>query len=790
MVLKKYTSKNLKPDGYNIVNTESKKNKHRRRRRGSYSISSSEESEVSKLSVSSFKDDSPKESQKKKQKKRRGSYAISASEESEVSRLSVDSLEDTPTNEIGGSILSKQLVEQMHAQQTRSKFADEHSTRKALKTLGVSPKSSHIRQKSIEMGNDAAFQGHYESQLAKHFRSIFLEQKFPRPDLSAADTTICLAGVQALSEILPYIYRPTRYSLVHFFFESLSKDFIRSLTEKEIGNILTESANKEPNPLDPLDSQLKRILERIYEVRDPSFVFTRKLLNIMLNSNIPRKDMAAIIVGLIAPVLTGDEMIQVYKMLPFVIPELIQQLPLQKQDELFFEEQTPEHKALFLKKLGSRANTLKPLIEDMLFSDDVNSQAIPFIASLIKNQVVLADIVFPVSEVEDTLVSERFWSVSAWKGLLQWMLNGPIQPCFVEQCRMDLALADGREESTGHVNLPRLEEKFFPNDLIWMQLQMKTKYPTYFDGTNNPEKRLHARYMYDACVRHIQSAINEVIVAEADIGKVVTEFLFPFVDFSNKHLSPNVELWSSQEVSLWWHQHLPKVCRQFSWIIRECHLTGRDLFHIDESLLQQMDIPREAIGHVLKAIENLKYDKTIRTLKRSPSLNGNEAYAQKSQEHLNADRLDYWTTDDVIKWWKTALPQRCQKHLRAVRECRFEGKDLRVLDDEILSTLGMKKLLRLKVLKALKVLRAVHSPKRVRSETSKRNPGPVTVLQPLNVRASKSKTPRRHSLLPKSRLSIFVMLDAEDDSSQQSFSKEFQCANSSRFSWSSKSPYA
>ena len=90
----------------------------------------------------------------------------------------------------------------------------------------------------------------------KHFRSIFMEKKFPRPDLTAANPTTCLAGVQALSEILPFFYRPTPYGLLHYFHNALGKDLFRSVHESELEDLLKECAGKNPNPDDPNDSQV------------------------------------------------------------------------------------------------------------------------------------------------------------------------------------------------------------------------------------------------------------------------------------------------------------------------------------------------------------------------------------------------------------------------------------------------------------------------------------------------------------------------------------------------------
>lgn len=571
-----------------------------------------------------------------------------------------------------------------------------------------------------------------------------MDKIFPRPDLSAANPTICLAGVQALSEILPFFYRPTCYGLFHFFVLTLGDNLILSLTEKEMESILNECAAKGPNPADAMDSQLKEILENIYEAREPSYEFTKTILKIMIDSNLPRSDMACILVDDIAPCLSGEQIVEVYKTLPFVVPDLIQLLPLQQQDELFFEEQNPEHKALFLKKLGPRASKVNHLIQKVLSSNEPNSQAIAFIASLIKNQVVLSDVLFHVADVEDALVSERLWSPDAWGCLLQWQLDGPIQPCFVEQCRMDLAMADGREDSSGRVNLPRLEARFHRFDLIWMELQSRTKFPTYFDGTSNPEKRLHARYMYDACICHIQTAVNQSIAVDGDIGRIVAEYLFPVVDFTANYISPNVEFWSSDEVLLWWTQHLPSVCQEYAWMITDCRISGRDLFHIDESLLDQMELPEDAIAHVMLAIHKLKTDKSIRTLKSSSR--------KSSEQSVDTDALERWTNEDVLKWWKSALPQRCQKFMRAVRECKFEGKDLRVLDDDVLSTLGMKKLLRLKVLKALKVLCAAHSPKKPSKGKPRHRLENTEMITPLKIRTKRSNgVARRNSLMPQPR---------------------------------------
>lgn len=182
-------------------------------------------------------------------------------------------------------------------------------------------------------------------------------------------------------------------------------------------------------------------------------------------------------------------------------------------------------------------------------------------------------------------------------------------------------------------------------------------------------------------------------------------------------------------------------------MINDCRISGRDLYHIDEGLLRQMELPHDVASYVLQAIDDLRYNKSIRVLKQHPSIN-----IIPSNSRASADSLDTWTTDDVLKWWKTALPQRCQKYLRAVRECRFEGKDLRVLDDQVLSTLGMKKLLRLKVLKALKVLRSAHSPKQPpRRPTMRKSSERYQVVKPLKLRTKQSKGPRRHSLLPQSR---------------------------------------
>merc|ERR1719499_1868707 len=174
-------------------------------------------------------------------------------------------------------------------------------------------------------------------------------------------------------------------------------------------------------------------------------------------------------------------------------------------------------------------------------------------------------------------------------------------------------------------------------------------------------------------------------------------FLFFDIDFSNKYLSPDVNHWTTSDVLTWWMATLPQ-CQQASWLITECKINGRDLFQMDQELLRQLGFENDSVILVLNAINSLKNEGNLRTLKPYP--------VKKDPSQVLESRLEDWTNEDVIKWWKTTLPQRCQKFIKAVRECNFEGKDLCVLDEDVLCTMEMKKLVQLKVLKALKVLRA------------------------------------------------------------------------------------
>ena len=44
-------------------------------------------------------------------------------------------------------------------------------------------------------------------------------------------------------------------------------------------------------------------------------------------------------------------------------------------------------------------------------------------------------------------------------------------------------------------------------------------------------------------------------------------------------------------------------------MINDCRISGRDLYHIDEGLLRQMELPQDVATYVLQAIDDLRYNK-------------------------------------------------------------------------------------------------------------------------------------------------------------------------------------
>jgi len=76
----------------------------------------------------------------------------------------------------------------------------------------------------------------------------------------------------------------------------------------------------------------------------------------------------------------------------------------------------------------------------------------------------------------------------------------------------------------------------------------------------------------------------------------------------SSRLSDDVYTWSIEDVHYWWCNNLPQSAQEYSNMVKECQITGKDLVELDTEILEQLGIKKLLVMKILKAIEQLTQD--------------------------------------------------------------------------------------------------------------------------------------------------------------------------------------
>jgi len=131
-----------------------------------------------------------------------------------------------------------------------------------------------------------------------------------------------------------------------------------------------------------------------------------------------------------------------------------------------------------------------------------------------------------------------------------------------------------------------------------------------------------------------------------------------------------------------------------------------------------------------------------------------------------------WDVEDVVKWWKTALPAMAQEQLTFIEDCEIHGKDLLRMDEEMLMEVGMKKLLAKKVMNEIDKLvdedpRAGYTPHWPPNESNADNP----LDDPLLSQQQSEKAGKSSKFTPLRVISVSLLGSFDDMAIQASVLK-------------------